>query len=120
MYGVLDQQSNDPVYGIERGKCGALATYVVNRGDKRNKAWVDNLRENSQAVFLKVHREGKSNKSGWLDNKDKQNQDFPSEDYLMVYLKNKRQTKALPLTDQGMKNDLDGGLPFWPDGHTNE
>ena len=38
----------------------------------------------------------------------------------MVYLKNKRQTKALPLTARGMINDLDGGLPFWPDGQTDE
>lgn len=120
VYRLLDQQTIAPVYAIHLGKYKAPATYVINRGDKRNKAWVDNLRENSQAVFLKVHREGKSNKSGWLDNKDKQNQDFPSEDYLMVYLKNKCQTKALPLTARGMINDLDGGLPFWPDGQTDE
>ena len=38
----------------------------------------------------------------------------------MVYLKNKCQTKALPLKATGMINDLDGGLPFWPDGQTDE
>ena len=37
----------------------------------------------------------------------------------MVYLKNKRQTRALPLTARGMINDLDGGLPF-TDGQTDE
>ena len=120
IYRLLDHQTIAPVYNIHLGKYRALANYVINKGDKRNKAWVTDLQESPKGVFLKVHREGKSNKSGWLDNKDKENRDFPSEDYLMVYLKNKRQTKALPLTSQGITNDLDDGLPFWPDGQTDE
>ncbi len=120
VYRLSDHRTITPVYNIHLGKYKASANYVINKGDKRNKAWINELRENPKGVFLKVHREGKSNKSGWLDNKDKENRDFPSEDYLMVYLKNKRQTKALPLTSQGITNDLDDGLPFWPDGQTDE
>lgn len=120
VYRLSDHRMITPVYNIHLGKYKASANYVINKGDKRNKAWINELRENPKGVFLKVHREGKSNKSGWLDNKDKENRDFPSEDYLMVYLKNKRQTKALPLTSQGITNDLDDGLPFWPDGQTDE
>ena len=118
VYRLLDHQTISPVYNIHLGKYRAPAIYVFHRGDKRNKAWVEDLRENSKGVFLKVHREGKSNKSGWLDAKDKQAQDFPSEDYLMVYLKKSGQTKALSLTAKGMTNDLDDGIPFWPDGQT--
>ena len=120
VYRLSDHRMITPVYNIHLGKYKASANYVINKGDKRNKVWINELRENPKGVFLKVHREGKSNKSGWLDNKDKENRDFPSEDYLMVYLKNKRQTKALPLTSQGITNDLDNGLPFWPDGQTDE
>lgn len=120
VYRLSDHRTITPVYNIHLGKYKASANYVINKGDKRNKVWINELRENPKGVFLKVHREGKSNKSGWLDNKDKENRDFPSEDYLMVYLKNKRQTKALPLTSQGITNDLDDGLPFWPDGQTDE
>lgn len=120
IYRLLDHQTIAPVYNIHLGKYRALASYVRNKGDKRNKAWVNDLKENPQGIFLKVHREGQSNQSGWRDYTDAKNRDFPSEDYLMVYLKNKRQTKALPLTAQGMTNDLDDGLPFWPDGQTDE
>lgn len=120
VYRLSDHQTITPVYNIHLGKYRASALYIFHRGDKRNKAWVDDLKENPKGVFLKVHREGKSSKSGWLDNKNKENRDFPSEDYLMVYLKNKRQTRALPLKAIGMTNDLDGGLPFWPDGQTDE
>lgn len=120
IYRILDQQTIAPVYNIHLGKYRASAIYVFHRGEKRNKAWVDDIKESPKGVFLKVHREGKSSKAGWLDNKEVQNQDFPSEDYLMVYLKDRRQTKALPLTAKGMTNDLDGGLPFWPDGQTDE
>lgn len=120
VYRQLDPQTIAPVYHIHLGKYRAPATYVFHKGEKRNKAWVNELRENPKAVFLKVHREGKSNKSGWLDHTDKQNRDFPSEDYLMVYQKTQRRTKALPLTDKGLLNDLDGGLPFWPDGQADE
>lgn len=120
IYRILDQQTIAPVYNIHLGKYRASAIYVFHRGEKRNKAWVDDIRESPKGVFLKVHREGKSSKAGWLDNKEVQNKDFPSEDYLMVYLKDRRQTKALPLTAKGMTNDLDDGLPFWPDGQTDE
>lgn len=120
VYRLLDHQTIAPVYAIHLGKYRAHATYVFNRGEKRNKAWMNEIRESPRGVFLKIHREGKSNKSGWLDTQDKQNQDFPSEDYLMVYLKEKRQTKALPLTAKGLINDLDEGIPFWPEGETDE
>ena len=36
----------------------------------------------------------------------------------IVYLKSSGQTFALPVKAQGLTNDLDGGLPFWPDGQT--
>ena len=43
---------------------------------------------------------------------------MPSEERQIVYLKSSGQTFALPVKAQGLTNDLDGGLPFWPDGQT--
>ena len=43
---------------------------------------------------------------------------MPSEERQIVYLKSDKQTFALPVKAQGLTNDLDGGLPFWPDGQT--
>lgn len=66
VYRLSDHRMITPVYNIHLGKYKASANYVINKGDKRNKAWINELRENPKGVFLKVHREGKSNKSGWL------------------------------------------------------
>ena len=43
---------------------------------------------------------------------------MPSVERQVVYLKSSKQTFALPVKAGGLANDLDSGLPFWPDGQT--
>lgn len=116
IYRVTDEQTYKAEYYIHMGKYRAPASYIFNGGERKNKAWLTDLKENKQSLFLKIFKEGKSTKSGWLD-ADRE-PDMPSVERQVVYLKSSKQTFALPVKAGGLANDLDGGLPFWPDGQT--
>lgn len=118
IYRLADECTIVPTYALYLGKHRATAPYLFNGGNRKNKAWPTDLKENPKGLFLKIYKEGKSNKSGWLN--DKSERDEPAIEHQVVYLKASAQTYALPVKTQGLTNDLDGGLPFWPDGQTDE
>ena len=51
---------------------------------------------------------------GWLDDYK------PVITHRVVYLKKEKKTYALPKSSGGFINDIDDGLPFWPDGQTDD
>lgn len=116
IYRITNENSYNPVYSIHLGKYRASATYLFNNGDRKNKAWLTDLKENKDGVFLKVYKEGKTTKSGWLA--EDREPDGPSVERQIVYLKSSGQTLALPFRNKGLTNDLDGGIAFWPEGQT--
>ena len=116
IYRIRDEQTYYPAYVTDFGKLRLTAIENIQGKDLKNKAWMTALEENAKALFIRTYKEGKSTQSGWLD--ANREPDMPSEKRQIVYLKSSRQTFALPVKAQGLVNDLDGGLPFWPDGQT--
>lgn len=116
IYRVLDEQTYAPAYVTDFGKSRLTLIENIQRKDLKNKIWMKGLEENAKALFIRTYKEGKSTKSGWLD--PDREPDGPSVERQIVYLKSSKQTFALPTQNRGLTNDLDGGLPFWPDGQT--
>lgn len=116
IYRIRDEQTYYPAYVTDFGKLRLTAIENIQGKERKNKAWMTALEENAKALFIQTYKEGKSTQSGWLDGN--REPDMPSEERQIVYLKSDKQTFALPVKAQGLTNDLDGGLPFWPDGQT--
>lgn len=116
IYRIRNEQTYYPAYVTDFGKLRLTAIGNIQGKDRKNKAWMTALEENAKALFVRTYKEGKSTQSGWLD--ANREPDMPSEERQIVYLKSSGQTFALPVKAQGLTNDLDGGLPFWPDGQT--
>lgn len=100
IFRLLDRQTILPAYAVDLGKY---------------KACINSLAENEKGLFLGIHEEGKSQKINW---EGEPTFDIPSVNRHVVYLKGKEKTVALPVQSKGLVNDLDNGLPFWPDGQT--
>lgn len=116
IYRIRDEQTYYPAYVTDFGKLRLTAIENIQGKDLKNKAWMTALEENAKALFIRTYKEGKSSESGWLD--AGREPDMPPEERQIVYLKSAKKTFALPVKAQGLTNDLDGGLPFWPDGQT--
>ncbi|MCD7848502.1 MAG: DUF4933 domain-containing protein [Parabacteroides sp.] len=116
IYRVLDERTYAPAYVTDFGKSRLTALENIQGKDRKNKVWMTALEENAKALFIQTHKEGKNSKSGWLD-ADRE-PDMPDVERQIVYLKSSKQAFALPTKAGGLANDLDGGLPFWPDGQT--
>ena len=116
IYQILNETDYIPAYALDFGKSRLSALELIQGADRKGKAWMTDLKENNQVVLLKVYREGGTTRGGWLD--EKREADKPSVERKIVYLKKSKQTLALPNRSGGLINDLDGGLPFWPDGQT--
>lgn len=114
VYRLEDFQTIFPAYYVHLGRYRLPASKAIRSSGLENKAWINGFIENPKGVFLTIHKEGTHRRSGWLK-KENNSKEFPSEDYQMVFLKKSRQTKTLPLKSKGLINDLDEGLPFWPD-----
>lgn len=116
IYRTRNEQTYYPAYVTDFGKLRLTAIENIQGKDRKNKAWMTALEENAKAFFIRTYKEGKSSESGWLD--AGREPDMPPEERQIVYLKSAKKTFALPVKAQGLTNDLDGGLPFWPDGQT--
>lgn len=116
VYQLRDKQTVAPLYDIHFGEYGILSELPMENGVPSGKAWLRTLLENQKGVFMGIYqKDGKQigNWLGWTD-------DFkPILSYQAVYLKDKKQTYVLD-NSRGFVNDLDGGLPFWPDGQTDD
>lgn len=119
IYRLLDHQTICPVYYVHLGKYRLPAAKALKSIDLDNKAWVNGFEENQKGVFMIIFRKGTNEESGWLKKEKDTKKKIPNVNYQVVYLKESHQTKSLPLTSKGLINDLDEGLPFWPDGQTN-
>lgn len=116
IYRIRDEQTYYPAYVTDFGKLRLTAIENIQGKDRKDKAWMSALEENAKALFIRTYKERQSTQAGWLD--EKREPDMPPEERQIVYLKSSKRTFALPANSQGLTNDLDGGLPFWPDGQT--
>lgn len=115
VYRLRDQQTIVPIYNFHLGESGVLTDYSSNRGVKEGKIWLRTLYENQKALFIGLYQKNGPKLSNWLGYEYGYK---PTLSYQAVYMKDSDKTYILPHREQGFVNDLDGGLTFWPDGHT--
>lgn len=114
VYRITDGNTQSSAYLLSFGKHRISARELFDNADRKDKAWLENLTENDKALFLNVYKENNSTRSGWLA--EKRSQELPADERQVVYLKSSQKALALPQKPPGLTNDLDNGMPFWPDG----
>lgn len=115
VYQLRDQQTIVPLYNLHLGGNGVLTDYSSNRGVKEGKIWLRTLYENQKALFIGLYQKNGPKLLSWLGYEYAYK---PTLSYQAVYMKDSNKTYILPKPEQGFINDLDDGLTFWPDGHT--
>lgn len=118
IFRLPDKQTIKPAFDVHLGKYKFSLEDVRVNANRKGKAWMTSLMESPQAVFLEVHKEGKSSTEGWIT--EAAERDQPSVDYKVIYRKADKRTVSLPVNSRGLLNDLDEGIPFWPEGQTDE
>lgn len=101
-------------YVLNWGNGRASAVQRLTNTELTGKTWLESWVESPAALFMGVFKKGLEPGEGWLD--EPADPTSLSARHRLVYLKKKGQTVALPAAWNGLQNDLDGGLPFWPDG----
>lgn len=118
IFRLSDEQTIVPAFYLHFGKYRLSLQDIQQEKDRKNTAYINHLKENPKAVFLGIYKEGKSTIQGWITGEDQR--DEATVNYQMVYLKTNQKTITLPIDSKGLVNDLDEGLPFWPEGQTDK
>ena len=91
--------------------------YTLHKDNQDKPTGLRSFLENPNGLFMGVFQKGSPaiyNWLGWLDDYK------PVITHRVVYLKKEKKTYALPKSSGGFINDIDDGLPFWPDGQTDD
>ncbi len=116
IYQLRDAQTVAPLYAVRYGAQG-LDLNELQEGIAEGTIWMKTLYENPKAIFLGLYQKGAPKILTWTDSEF----DYkPTLTHHVVYLKEEDRTVVLPYRQNALVNDLDNGLPFWPDGHTDD
>lgn len=120
IYQLCDSQTIAPRYVLDFGD-NRIDLSQVQEGLPKGKIWVKSLFENPQGLFVGIFQKASPIVKNWFPNPI----DYkPTLTHQIVYLKKEGRTISIPYEKeegiQGFINDLDGGLPFWPDGQTDD
>lgn len=118
VYQLRDPQTVAPLYAIHYGDQGLRVDKMKEATIPEGKMWMKTLYENPKALFLGLYQKGGRKIANWIgwefDYK-------PTLTHQAVYLKEEGRTVLLPFAKhRGFINDLDDGMPFWPDGQTDD
>ena len=116
LYQLRDPQTVAPLYAVHYGEQG-LDLKAFQKEIEAGKIWMKILYENPKAIFLGLYQKGAPKIVNWLGWEFEYK---PTLTHHVVYLKEEKRTVVLPYRQNGLVNDLDNGLPFWPDGHTDD
>lgn len=117
VYQLRDPQTVAPLYAIRLGVSG-LNLKDMGEEIPKGKMWLKTLYENPSALFIGLYQKGKMPILTWTGWEYTYK---PTLTHQAVYLKEEGQTVVLPANKyRGFINDLDDGLPFWPDGQTDD
>lgn len=110
-----DERTIAPLYNLHFGNYGIFSEKLEVGNIKKGKAWLRTLLENPKGLFMGVYEKEGKKVTNWLGRIDEFK---PTLSHQVVYLKEENETYLIPDNFKGFINDLDGGLPFWPDGQT--
>lgn len=115
IYQLIDKQTVKPIYNIYFGELGLSDKISTSEDIDDKKLWLRTLYENPKGIFMGLYQKKGSKILNWLGWEDSFK---PVLTQQAVFLKETGKTYLLNHTPSGFINDLDGGLPFWPDGQT--
>ena len=115
---VRDPQTVAPLYAIRYGEQGLNLKEMADAKIPKGKMWLKTFYENPKGLFMGLYQKGGRIIANWLG----WEYDYkPSLTHQAVYLKEEGRTVMLPADkNRGFINDLDDGMPFWPDGQTDD
>lgn len=115
VYQLSDPQTITPLYAIDFGAQGINPSELDGNEIAKDKIWLKTMYENPKGLFLALFQKGKYPMTNWTDNID----EFRPQRTQQV-LHRKEDGKTYMIQGKGLINDLDDGLPFWPDGQTDD
>ena len=118
VYQLRDPQTVTPLYAIRYGEQGLNLKEMADAKIPKGKMWLKTFYENPKGLFMGLYQKGGRIIANWLG----WEYDYkPSLTHQAVYLKEEGHTVMLPADkNRGFINDLDDGMPFWPDGQTDD
>ena len=118
VYQLRDPQTVAPLYAIRYGEQGLNLKEMADAKIPKGKMWLKTFYENPKGLFMGLYQKGGRIIANWLG----WEYDYkPSLTHQAVYLKEEGRTVMLPADkNRGFINDLDDGMPFWPDGQTDD
>ena len=118
VYQLRDPQTVAPLYAIRYGEQGLNLKEMAEAKIPKGKMWLKTFYENPKGLFMGLYQKGGRIIANWLG----WEYDYkPSLTHQAVYLKEEGRTVMLPADkNRGFINDLDDGMPFWPDGQTDD
>ena len=118
VYQLRDPQTVAPLYAIRYGKQGLDLKEMKEANIPNGKIWLKTFYENPKGLFMGLYQKGERKIADWIGWEYTYK---PTLTHQAVYLKEEGRTVMLPADkNRGFINDLDDGLPFWPDGQTDD
>lgn len=118
VYQLRDPRTVAPLYAIHYGEQGLRVGEMKEPTIPEGKMWMRTLYENPKGLFMGLFQKGGRIIANWIG----WEYDYkPTLTHQAVYLKDEGRTVVLaPAKHRGFINDLDDGMPFWPDGQTDD
>jgi|GEM_PF-48068 len=118
VYQLRNPQTVAPLYAIRYGEQGLNLKEMADAKIPKGKMWLKTFYENPKGLFMGLYQKGGRIIANWLG----WEYDYkPSLTHQAVYLKEEGRTVMLPADkNRGFIKDLDDGMPFWPDGQTDD
>ena len=118
VYQLRDPQPVTPLYAIRYGEQGLHLKEMKDAKIPEGKIWLKTFYENPKGLFMGLYQKGGRKIVDWIGWEYTYK---PTLTHQAVYLKEEGRTVMLPAgKNRGFINDLDDGLPFWPDGQTDD
>lgn len=113
VFQLRDAQTISPLYTIHIGPKGLNADSGTGQPVEEGKIWIRTLQENPRGLFFGLFQKGAIPITNWNGLPDESK---PILTHQGLYLKDTGETYLLPDRSKGLENDLDEGMPYWPDG----
>lgn len=115
VYQLRDPQTVAPLYALNFGAGSINPTELEGNELPEGKIQIKTMYENPKGLFMGLSKQGSPVILNWTDHVDEFK---PVRSHQVLYIK--EEGKTVQVKGKGLINDLDDGLPFWPDGQTDD